>query len=94
MTSMPCHCEYDGCDIDRLQAKADSATRAACDLRTILRRGGNESDLTVETREWIFRHDAWDAQRIASENAAGTRDKVKQAALDKLTLDERRVLGL
>jgi len=74
--------------------EADAATRAACDLRTILRRGGRESDLCPETREWIKRHDEWDARRAAAEEAAGLREKVRQAALNKLTLDERRALGL
>lgn len=91
---MPCRCEDDGSDMRRLRAEADAATRAACDLRTILRRGGGESDLCAETRQWIKRHDEWDARRIAEENAAGQRQQVKQAALDKLTLDERRALGL
>lgn len=91
---MPCRCEDDGLDIIRLRDEANAATRAACDLRTILRRGGSERDLCSETRKWIKRHDEWDERRIAEENAAGQRQKVKQAALDKLTLDERRALGL
>lgn len=73
---------------------ADAATRAACDMRTILRRNGLEKELTKETRKWIKQHDAEDAARIAKENAAGIRQKVRQKALDKLTLEERRVLGL
>lgn len=78
----------------RLQEKSDAATRAACDLRTILRRGGTEEDLTPETRTWVAQHDIWDARRIILENADGTRQNVKEQALAKLTLDERRVLGL
>ena len=99
---MPCRSDFpeDTCSRDRsydfqqLLSQADAATRAACDLRTILRRGGTENDLALETRNWIKGHDEWDARRIAQEEAEGTRQKVKQAALDKLTLDERRVLGL
>lgn len=78
----------------RLRRAADAATRAACDLRTILRRGGKESDLTPETRRWIAKHDDEDAKRIAKENAEGLRQRVKQQALDKLSMEERRVLGL
>ena len=70
------------------------STRAACDMRTILRRHGLEGELTVETREWIGIHDAQDARRIKIENENGTREKTRNAALDKLNLDERRVLGL
>ena len=92
---MPCRC--DGCDTDgdaELRREADKATRAACDMRTILRRHGLEFELTVETRQWISQHDAADERRIAEENASGERARVKQAALDKLSLEERRVLGL
>ena len=73
---------------------ADKATRAACDMRTIIRRFGFEHELTLETRKWIKKHDAEDAARIAEENAKGIRERVKQQALDKLSLEERRVLGL
>ena len=73
---------------------ADAATRAACDLRTILRRGGKESDLTEETKAWIKQHDELDAKRVAIENECGLREKTRQTGLAKLTLDERRALGL
>ena len=75
---------------------ADKATRAACDMRTIIRKYGPqlETELTVETREWIKKHDEEDAKRIAKENAEGLRQRVRQKAMDKLTLEERRVLGL
>ena len=92
---MPCMCE--GADREEsaiVRKKADAATRAACDLRTILRRGGTESDLCEETRRWISQHDDWDRRRIEQENAAGIRQRTKEQALAKLTLDERRVLGL
>jgi len=88
---MPCRCE--GPYEERFDA-ADKATRAACDMRTILRRHGLEQELTRETRAWIKKHDDEDARRIAAENAAGIRQRVKQQALDKLSLEERRVLGL
>jgi len=90
-TSMPCRCEED--NTERFDA-ADRATRAGCDMRTIIRRYNLEGELTVETRAWIKKHDREDAERIAKENAEGIRQRVKQNALDKLTLEERRVLGL
>lgn len=93
---MPCRDDYPPtCNEDPgLRESANASTRAACDMRTILRRHGLERDLTVETRQWIKKHDAEDAARIAQENAAGIRQRVKQQALDKLSLEERRVLGL
>jgi hypothetical protein len=63
-------------------------------MRTILCRHFLEEELTVETRKWIRKHDAVDAKRIAEEDAAGIRQRVRQMALDKLSLEERRVLGL
>jgi hypothetical protein len=96
---MPCRCDdwepnsgFNEAHFYKLEANA--ATRAACDMRTIIRRNGLENELTKETRNWIAKHDAADAIRIAEENAAGIRQKVKKQALDKLTLEERRVLGL
>ena len=91
---MPCQCEDDGTRYASIKAGADAATRAACDLRTILRRNGKECDLTKETQNWIKCHDEWDARRIKEEEATGERQRVKAKALSKLTLDERRVLGL
>lgn len=80
--------------INQIKQIADAATRAACDLRTILRRGGNEYDLCQETREWIKQHDEEERVRIAQEEARGERERVRREALNKLTLDERRALGL
>lgn len=79
-----------------LIAKANAATRAACDMRTVIRKMDPSLiyDLTKETREWIKQHDIEDAKRIKEEDAAGIRQKIKQQALDKLSLEERRVLGL
>lgn len=92
---MPCRSDYQDCGEDPgLRRELDRVTRAACDMRTILRRHGLERELTVEARKWIAQHDAEDAKRIAQENAEGIRQRVKQQALDKLSLEERRVLGL
>lgn len=96
---MPCYDsrnspEYAASQDQEYRERLDAATRAACDLRTILRRGGKELDLTRETQQWIAEHDVWDARRIAQEQANGVREKTKRDALAKLTLDERRVLGL
>lgn len=99
---MPCRSDfgepsyYDG-NYNRdasIRLALDAATRAACDLRTILRRGGTEKDLCEDTRTWIKQHDAWDRRRIKQEEEAGIRERARQAALAKLNLDDRRVLGL
>ena len=89
------------CEDTALRRSADKATRAGCDMRTILRRHALENELTVETREWIAQHDKEDARRIAQEIAAGERAVAKANAKRKysilmksMTLEERRVLGL
>ena len=96
---MPCRCDYmdDGCSSSNesyYKKEADQATRAGCDMRTILRRHNLEPELCAETREWIAKHDKADAKRIKEENTRGEREALRQKALDKLSLDERRVLGL
>lgn len=93
---MPCRCDYDGDSQFELHQKADAATRATCDMRTMIRKYAPEvlKELTKETRKWIRQHDTEDAKRIAEENASGLREKVRRKAMDKLTLEERRVLGL
>ncbi len=92
---MPCHDE--GAEREsrhELQGRLNLVTRTACDMRTILRRHNLESELAAETREWIAQHDDWDRRRIAEEEASGARAKARKAALDKLSMDDRRVLGL
>lgn len=74
--------------------RADLCARAACDMRTILRRNNLEKELTMETQMWILQHDAFDKARIEEENKSGLREQVRLQALNKLTLEERRVLGL
>lgn len=94
---MPCDCGYMyGSDTDGGWYKdlADRATRAACDMRTIIRRAKLESKLCAETLAWIAEHDAADAKRIAKEKKKGQRRSLRKQALAKLNLDERRVLGL
>jgi len=95
---MPCQCDYpsEPYEDSGLRKEADKATRAACDMRTIIRKFAPaiEIELTPETRRWIAQHDREDAKRIAEENKKKIRQNVRLRALEKLTLEERRVLGL
>lgn len=91
---MPCRCDGYETVEESLRKDADQATRAACDMRIILRRHKLEHELCLETIEWIKRHDKADAERIERERAANERERIRNTALDKLTMDERRVLGL
>ena len=92
---MPCHCEG-ACaySAKKRTAELDRLTRVCCDMRTILRREALDKELTTETRSWIAEHDEADRKRIEKENAEGIRERTRLAALDKLSLEERRVLGL
>ena len=92
---MPCRCDdYGPSESELMKKDLNKATRAACDMRSILRQHKLEGELCAETLLWIKRHDAADAKRIAEETAKGEREKAKRKALNKLTMDERRILGL
>lgn len=87
---------YDDQQDNSLWKEVTAATRAACDMRTIIRKFAPalEAELTPETCKWIHKHDIEDAKRIAEENAARIRENTRLRALEKLSLEERRVLGL
>ena len=92
---MPCKCDdYGPSELELMRKDLNATTRAACDMRTILRQHKLEGELCTETLLWIKRHDAADAKRIAEEQERGEREKAKRIALNKLTMDERRMLGL
>ena len=95
---MPCQCDYPSgpSEDSGLRREADAATRASCDMRTIIRKFAPNlmDELTSETLRWIQKHDNEDAKRIAEENAKGIREEVRKKAMSKLSLEERRVLGL
>ena len=74
--------------------KLHYVTRAACDMRTILRRHKLEDELCEETKEWIAEHDKWDEERTQQEEEKMLKEETKRRALAKLNVDERRILGL
>ncbi len=91
---MPCRCEVYPGPGEETQNMVDKLTRVACDMRTVLRRAELEQEVTEETRAWIREHDDWDTRRIKQERERIERAATRLAALNKLTLEERRVLGL
>lgn len=92
---MPCSDGgYGRDDYDRIQSRADAATRAACEAITLLQGTPLFPQLSVETRAWWNRHQREDQERIAREQAEEQRRKAKQDALDKLSPGERRLLGI
>jgi hypothetical protein len=90
---MPCMGPEPNEVIGEYSAELDRLTRVCCDLRSVLRRGGRESDLTNETRKWIREHDKADRERLDQEGREGKRASLKKKALAKLNIDEREALG-
>jgi hypothetical protein len=92
---MPCRddgpSEY---DCDMMKRRLDVATRVACELSHILRGNKQLDQATRETKEWIQRHDAADAKRKLEEERERQEKKVRRSALAKLTLAEKKALGL
>jgi hypothetical protein len=91
---MPCHDPRNFETEHERRYELDKVTRAACDMRTILRRHNLLGEVTSETLAWVAQHDMVDAIRIAEEEGRGEREQMKRNALAKLNVDERRVLGL
>jgi hypothetical protein len=94
---MPCSdggYSYD--QYDTIQRRADEATRSACEAITLLQRQHSElfAELSVETRAWWNRHQREDQARIEREQEEARRQKAKQDAWNKLTDEERKILGV
>jgi hypothetical protein len=95
-------CTYDGppgasvvyTENPQIRRDAEKATRAACEMKLLLRELNQERNLTVETRQWIAKHDKEDAKRLKVEMDKERHEQLKRDALTKLTVDERRALGL
>ncbi len=92
---MPC---YDDRDHDNSQIieRLNLATRVACDLSNTIRRLSKNWDtmLAGETVNWIQQHDAQDAKRIKQEGEIEKAKQFKAKALAKLTVEERKALGI
>lgn len=91
---MPCQYYSPEHEKRTLQQDLNILTRVSCDMRTIIRRHNLQKELTQETIRWIKQHDKEDEKRIREETENGIREKTKREALKKLTLEERRALGL
>ena len=88
------------------QSRLDDATRAACEALGVLeKRFGGLDDLSDDTLAWWTHHKEADAARLEAETRRQVEEEmrraeaarvaeVQQAALAKLTDDERAALGL
>lgn len=97
---MPCR---DPRDEDRILAgdyvhkqRLDAATRAACEALTLLAsfKGGYVSKLSGPTQSWWTRHQELDRRRKEAERTAANIGRLKASAVAKLTIEERKALGL
>src|SRR6266487_1045664 len=97
---MPCIDSRDSVNDERQDERLQAATRAACDLANAFRKTINPTTwnawqgLSPETVAWIADHDAEDLRQVAREREKVDAVRKRRAALDKLTPDERRLLGV
>ncbi len=105
---MPCRSDYDNYD-DRTNARVsreddlinevNRTTRFACEALTLLEKmetqpGSSIAKLSEDTRKWWRKHKKSDKKRIQREEALKHIEDKKQAALNKLTPEEKKLLGL
>lgn len=94
---MPCRdWQEDNCDglrndVRNLQNKVDTLTRLLCLATSCL---FAKSETTKELHDWYIQHQEMDKKRIAHEKAIQEQNEARQAALDKLTAKEKRLLGI
>lgn len=77
--------------------REDMLARIACAALTELERIGQEDFLLLsndEVREWWADHKEFDRQRLEQERQIAELKRRKQAALDKLSDEEKLLLGL
>ena len=90
---MPCHDSREG-DNSELLERLDAATKAACEMASVLRETPLVTLLSPQTRLWIKEHRRADDERLAVEREARRRKELRTRALDKLSVEEREMLGL
>lgn len=97
---MPCYDSRDDDDRRDTQQRADDATRAACDLARVLHHYRPETWKELQrfmhksTLDWVRKHDEADARRLRQETEEQNRQNLIAAAKAKLTLSEKKLLGL
>lgn len=84
-------------DVQRLKAEADKLARIACEALTELEKAGKADFLILkndELREWWEAHKEADRKEKARVAEKERQERVKQEALDRLTDEEKELLGL
>lgn len=84
----------DGTDYEA-RRENERLTRVSCDIiRTLEAAGADLSRFSEETRRWWDQHKASDAAREQARLDMQRRDAIREAALAKLTPEERKALGV
>lgn len=92
---MPCSDYSDADTIHELSGQIKALTRVACELARHLKCYNEDpANLTTETRTWLKQHAEEDARRLEAEAAGRETSRKRKAALNKLTAEERSLLGL
>lgn len=84
-------------EVRKLKTEADRLARIACKAMEALTRADQADFLLLkddEVREWWIKHQEDDRRAQEKEAARLRREQVKQAALAKLTDEERVALGI
>lgn len=89
-------CETRGYGPSERELHAMEATKLLCHLCGRLEKEDRADLITrdLSLDRWWKQHQAWDRERKASEDEATRKREAKDAALAKLTPDERRMLGV
>ena len=68
--------------------------QVACKLAKIVKAHGLMNDCDGQVRAWIHEHDAEDARRLRAEAQAAERERAIRNAKSKLSLADRKLLGI
>lgn len=76
------------------QQRATLAARVACEALSLLEQGSYVEVLSEEAQVWWAQHKLVDEQRRKSESAEAEKERLREAAISKLSDEERKALGL
>lgn len=95
---MPCRDDRDDCrqDYSDLQTKLDKVTRLLCGVCRATEKAGGGKLIAAnkELNTWWKQHQEADRRREAAEQAERDQQAKRQAALDKLSPEERKLLNI
>jgi len=94
---MPCYDYRD--DATEISKNLAIATRVACELARVAREFPDiwarmYPKLSSETVAWVTKHDKEDRDRIRQESEEQLKKVIRKNALDKLTEQEKQILGV